>query len=168
MSNHKGFTLIEIVTVLLISSIMVAVAGMGIVKVVEGMVFTQKNASTHLKAQVALTRIEKELHIATAIAATSTTNQLTFTNNKSGGSSTYTFCRNALNNSYVDIATGTSCSNGDHFIDNVTALTFAYRALDGSTAASPDIAKVIDVTFTLLGAGGTASTFSTRIAPRML
>jgi len=162
---NKGFTLIEVIAVLVLGGILTALAGLGVVKVTEGLVFAQKAAATTLKAQMVLTRIEKELHIATSIASASTATSLTFVNNKGGGSATYTLC---LNGAYIDLAAGSDCAGGDHFVDNVTSLAFTYLAADGATPAAPDAAKVIDMSFTLAGAGGTTSQFTMRVASRNL
>lgn len=165
MLNNKGFTLIELIASLVIVGIIVVVAGMGIVRVTQGLVFSQKNASTSLKTQVALTRIEKELHIATSISSSSSSSTLTFTNNKGGGTATYTLCRNGT---YIDLDPANSCIGNNHLIDNVGSLAIAYWALDGTTSAAPTAAKIIDVTFQISGGANVASTFTMRIAPRML
>lgn len=161
--NAKGFTLVEIIAALVIGGIILAAAGMGVVKVTEGLVFTQKNAATAIKAQITLNRIEKELHIATNISSASLSS-LTFTNNKGGGTATYTLCRNGNHINLVDLGTGSTCDDGDSLIDNVTALTFAYLESNGTTEASPlEAAKIIEVAFTLSGAAGITSSFTMRV-----
>jgi prepilin-type N-terminal cleavage/methylation domain-containing protein len=59
--RQKGFTLIELIAVLLIISIMTALAGMGIVTAVQGYLFSKDNTIISEKTQLAVTRINREL-----------------------------------------------------------------------------------------------------------
>lgn len=61
MPDSKGFTLIELVTVIIIAAILSAVAGMGLVQIANGYVFARKNAAAAQQTQVALARLVKEL-----------------------------------------------------------------------------------------------------------
>ena len=61
MNTKKGFTLIELTTAIVIMAILGAIAGMGIVQIANGYSFAKKNAMAAEQAQVALTRIAKEL-----------------------------------------------------------------------------------------------------------
>jgi prepilin-type N-terminal cleavage/methylation domain-containing protein len=158
--NHKGFTLIEIIAVLVLTGILATVAGMGIVKVSEGLVFAKQNASTTLKAQVALNRIEKEFHIITGVTAGDAVS-FTYTSNKEnhlGEGHSLTFSGGFI---YLD---------GDKLIDNVASFTLSYGNDYSSVSATSwgPGKKVIQVTFALTGAGGVNSTFTMRVAPRML
>jgi len=60
-NRQKGFTLIEVITVLLIVGIMAAFAGLGIVAAVQGYMFSKDNATNSEKAQLALSHINREL-----------------------------------------------------------------------------------------------------------
>ena len=60
MKKESGFTLLEIILALVIFSIIVAVAGLGIVTGVKGYVFARQNAHSAQKAQMALARITRE------------------------------------------------------------------------------------------------------------
>ena len=59
-SDEKGFTLIEVIVTLVLVGITTALAGMWIVSVANGYVFTKMNANTVQKAQLAVTRLAKE------------------------------------------------------------------------------------------------------------
>ena len=61
ISDSRGFTLIELVTVIIIAAILSAIAGMGLVQIANGYVFARKNAAVSQQAQVALARLVKEL-----------------------------------------------------------------------------------------------------------
>ncbi|MBL0716427.1 MAG: type II secretion system protein [Desulfosarcina sp.] len=76
MKKESGFTLLEIILALVIFSIIVAVAGLGIVTGVKGYVFARQNAHSAQKAQMALARITREfqeLYNITAAASNSVT-----------------------------------------------------------------------------------------------
>ena len=61
MKGQKGFSLIEVIAVLVLVGIMAAVAGMGIVKGVQGYLFAKSNAALSEKANMAIARINREL-----------------------------------------------------------------------------------------------------------
>ena len=67
MKKEAGFTLIEIIAVLIIGGIMMTVAGMAIVTGMKGYLFARDNASITQKAQLAMTRLSRELMEVTAI-----------------------------------------------------------------------------------------------------
>lgn len=160
--NSRGFTLIEMILTLVLVAIISVVAGMGIVKVTEGMVFAQRNASTSLKMQVALTRLEKEFHIISGVTSTATSPpSLTYVSSKGGVSGTHT-----LTSSVPNIRL-----DGNVLVDNVTTFSLTYLDTYNGTESSTWIAgtsKVIKVTFAITGAAGVINTFTMRVTPRML
>ncbi|MFH1975710.1 MAG: type II secretion system protein [Pseudomonadota bacterium] len=60
-NRQKGFTMIEVIAVLLIVGILAAFAGIGIVNAVQGYIFSKDNATISEKAQLALSHINREL-----------------------------------------------------------------------------------------------------------
>lgn len=58
---QKGFTLIEMIVVLILVGILSAIAGMGIVTLMQGYLFSKDNAAVSAKANLALARINREL-----------------------------------------------------------------------------------------------------------
>jgi len=59
--RQQGFTLIEMIAVLILVGMMSAVAGLGIVKYVQGYLFAKDNAAISANAQLAIARISREL-----------------------------------------------------------------------------------------------------------
>ena len=81
--SKSGFTLIEVIVSLILAGIMAAVAGIGIVYVVQGYLFTQKNAATLQKGQIAMSRMTLELKNISLVSSPSTSTSITFYSYKS-------------------------------------------------------------------------------------
>ena len=60
-NRQKGFTMIEMIIVLVLVGILSAVAGLGIVTAMQGYLFSKDNATVSAKAQLAIARISREL-----------------------------------------------------------------------------------------------------------
>ena len=69
MNNESGFTFIELIASLVILALLFTIAGMGIVMTAKGYMLTRENAHMAQKAQLALTRLNRELLEMTAIVA---------------------------------------------------------------------------------------------------
>jgi prepilin-type N-terminal cleavage/methylation domain-containing protein len=67
IQRERGFTLIEVIVVLVMLGIMGAVLATAVVTAVEGFMFTRDSAIKSQKAQLALARIERELLDMTSI-----------------------------------------------------------------------------------------------------
>jgi prepilin-type N-terminal cleavage/methylation domain-containing protein len=168
--SQKGFTLIEIIAVLLIVGILAALGGMAIVSAVSGYTRVKENSATTQKAQMAMSRITREIIEMVRIPSDATQTVLPITNTAGDRTIGFDSAANAVKiavNSY-DPATG------DILIDHVSALTFTYYT--GSTSfttwpAANDIALLsavdISMTLNLPDRGGTVPlTLTTRISPR--
>lgn len=78
--NHRGFTLIEIITSIVIISIISVIAGMGLYQIARGYVFFRNNSDTAQQAQIAMTRLKKETgNIKSVTTGTATSTSITFT-----------------------------------------------------------------------------------------
>ncbi len=74
--NQTGFTLIEILVSILVMSIIAVIAGVGLVQISKGYVFSKKNAVTTQQCQIAMARLKKEfsnIQIVTSSSASSIT-----------------------------------------------------------------------------------------------
>jgi prepilin-type N-terminal cleavage/methylation domain-containing protein len=82
IQRERGFTLIEVIVVLVMLGIMGAVLATAVVTAVEGFMFTRDSAIKSQKAQLALARIERELLDMTSIdsnPASNTGNTIAYT-----------------------------------------------------------------------------------------
>src|SRR4030042_134696 len=85
--DEKGFTLIEVIVTLVLVGITAALAGMWIVSVANGYIFTKMNANTVQKAQLAMTRLAKEFAAIQSVNASTTNDtQITYTRADASGS----------------------------------------------------------------------------------
>lgn len=147
LRQQKGFTLIEMIAVLLLVGIMAAVAGMGIVTAVQGYIFSRDNAAISEKAQLAVARINRELLECYNCAGTSGAVLLPFYNTL-GSRSIH------MSGTNIVISDG---NNTDILLDTVevNSLTMTYNT-DGS----------INVQFIIDRPGGPKLTFTSNVYPR--
>ncbi|MFH1080775.1 MAG: prepilin-type N-terminal cleavage/methylation domain-containing protein [Pseudomonadota bacterium] len=71
--NKKGFTMIELVTAIVIISIVSVMAGMGLVQIANAYLLAKKSTVAAQQAQIALTRLGKELAAIETISAATLT-----------------------------------------------------------------------------------------------
>lgn len=154
-ANKKGFTLIEIVVSLVLIAIFVSIAGLGLVKIMQGYLFTRQNSATIQEAQIAMARIVKELGYATVINS-QTASSVNYTRPTSDSDSTPVTNTITLSGNTVQI-------NSDTLINNVTSFTLAYHdALGNTTGTSANIRRV-DVALTATAANNYAAAFTNSI-----
>ncbi len=160
--NRQGFTLLEIVLTLAILGVIGAMAGVGILQVTKGFVFSRQNSETAGKAQLAMLRLAKECMVITSVASGSSS-AITFTA-QHGSSSTKTYTVSVTNS----VLTMNDGATDDALLDNVTAFSLNYYdTYDGSAASSWSASStIIEISITVTGAENVSSTFTTRIRPR--
>jgi len=163
LSNDKGFTLIEIVTSLVVLSIISVIAGMGIISIVNGYVFTKKNAETALKGQVAIARIVRELSTTDSITAGDGTS-ITFQSQSQNPAQQKILYWNSGDKT---LSIGPPAGNLDILADNVNSFSLAYNRFYNdttpSTIYSSSSTAIIQVTIGLKGADDVVSTFINRV-----
>ncbi len=182
IESKKGFTLIEVIAVLLIVGVMAALGGMGIVQAVKGYLAVKENAAITQKAQLAMSRITREIQEMISMESgtaggdsevlriVGTANCLTDDNcvRRLGrpASSNPINVRNT-----VKIVFGSNpIRDGDTLIDNVTNFQFTYYSGNvSSTSWAPgnDVNLTgIGVNMTVNRSDGKAISFQSLIDPR--
>jgi prepilin-type N-terminal cleavage/methylation domain-containing protein len=118
--QQKGFTLIEMIVVLILVGILASLAGLGIVAGVQGYMFSKNNAAISEKAQLALARINRELLECYNCSGTS-------------GSSVTMPILNPIGQRYfrlnagnIEISDNSGFNNSDILINNVGSFTMTY------------------------------------------
>lgn len=150
------------IIVMMMIGIMAAMAGVGYVQVVKGMIFTKMNAATTQKGQIAITKLVKEfanISISSISAASGTS--ITFQTVNSSGTSPSTT---------VTISENTLTYGGDVLTDQVSGFALNYYDNYDSTAQTTwqPSRRIIEITLSLTGADGVVSEFKARVKPRNL
>jgi len=166
MKKQAGFTLIEIIVVLIIGGIMMTVAGMAIVTGLKGYFFVRDNASITQNAQLAMTRLSRELMELTNVT-TAETSRITFSRLGLSNSQTIYF---DLNYDTIKIVSGIAASGGDILVDRVNnfALGF-YNSSDALWVEGFDDIQdlsYITIALDLERTEGSIISFSTTVNPR--
>ncbi|MBM4272179.1 MAG: prepilin-type N-terminal cleavage/methylation domain-containing protein [Deltaproteobacteria bacterium] len=159
---QRGFTLIEVISVMVVVTIVGVVAGMGLIKIAEGFVLAKKNMATAQKGQIAMARIVKELNSVKSISSN------TWTTISSGTESSITLTRKegATTKTFTINQSGSNLLvDGDILVDNVNKLEMKYyNTYNGSSASTySSTASVIGISLKLTGAGDVLSEFIDRV-----
>ncbi|MEW6428612.1 MAG: type II secretion system protein [Thermodesulfobacteriota bacterium] len=157
-----GFTLLEIVLTLAILGVLGAMAGLGVVQITKGFVFSRDNTETAGKAQLAMLRIIKEFTVVRSVGSGSAS-AITFTA-QHGAATTKTY---TLSLSGANLMMNDGGSN-DILANRVTGFTLNYYDTYNGSASSTwsPSRRIIEITITVQAADGMTSSFSTRITPR--
>ena len=148
-NRQKGFTLIEMIVVLVLVGILSAIAGMGIVTLMQGYLFSKDNAAVSAKANIALARINRELQECYNCTGSSGANvAMPFTNNLGSR-----YLR--LSNNNIQISS--DGTNYDNLLNKVSTFTMRYNA---------DKSITVTIQSTEKPGGVTVQQFTTRVFPR--
>lgn len=165
---QAGFSLIELIMVLLLLGIIGVGLGLGISHVVDGFMTSRESAAVAAKGQLALLRLSREFRVITSVTSATATS-ITFVAlhglNPDGTPDTVTYTV-SQNGDTITLDDGEG--NNDTLVDQVSSLALAYYdTFSGSaeTTWSED-RSVIQVTIVLNGPDDTPVTFNTRVTPR--
>jgi len=154
--NENGFTLIELVMVIILSGIMVAVS-MRMLAVGFSAYLKGSNAvSAEQQAHLALERMARDIRAVRSPAdiSTATASQLTFTD-FTGNSIAYSLSSTNLTRGSQILAGG------------ISSLTFSYYDLNGNTTATLTAIRYIGISLNVTQ-GGSNFTISTAVYPENL
>ncbi len=149
----SGFTLIEIIVSLVLVGIISAIAGMGLIQMAKGFVFARDCAATAQKAQIAMSRLEKEFSSITDVS--------------SGESDTITYDNSRDDSIVVNLVAGNLSIDEDTLINNVgPAFSLTYYDSYDDTAPGSSYAStttMIEINLPVIGADDIVSTFTNRV-----
>lgn len=139
MQGEKGFTLIEVIAVLILTGILATAAGIGIMRAIDGYILAKETTLLSQRAQLALERMRREMVQITTVTTTSPSS-ITFTipaGATPGGSRGIGLSGNA-----VKISVGsTNWAGGDTLIDGVNSFTLTFLKADGSAWTTSDATR---------------------------
>jgi prepilin-type N-terminal cleavage/methylation domain-containing protein len=157
MHDKKGFTLIELVTAIVIIAIVSTMAGMGLIQIANGYALAKKSAVLAQQAQIALTRLSKEFAGIQSIISASGTS-ITYTRLNASG----------LLEPHSLVWTGPDrplALDGDALIDKEQLFSLTYHnAYNASPSSYSSATAVIEMSFQLKNADGSLQTFIQRTA----
>jgi len=172
INSESGFTLVEIIVSLILAAIIFSIAGIGIITGTQGYIFSMENAHTAQKAQIAMTRINRELMELVDISNASSSLIVFETVSETVSEDTSTRTIGLVGN-VIKIAEGEdSIENGDTLVDNVETDGFSlvYKTDDGNWTQGDDINSLTSIEFELKFVRADVSsgiiTFSTTVCPR--
>jgi len=163
IDSQKGFTLIEVIIVMVLVGILAVLGGMGIVQAVKGYVTVKENSASSQKAQLAMARITREIVELNNITASNVSSTILPITNISQMDAS----NNIVGNRTIvfDSTSNTVKINDDILINNVSNVTFTYYAGSNTWTYGSNINLLsgIGVNMTLTGSN---TLFQTIVAPR--
>jgi len=163
IDKEKGFSLVEIIVVMILIGIMGTMAIMGIIPAVQGMAFTKANAETTQKGQITITKLIKEFNNINGVKAGANATSVVFTSIKSGikGDRSVIYANNKL---YFNNAGSTQ---GDILTDEVNDFQLHYYKVNSAVDQGVWLAstRVIEIKLVLMS-NDTPVEFTARVRPR--
>lgn len=168
--GNFGFSLVELVACLLLMAIVGGIWGLGMVQAIEGFLTSRQNSEVFMKGQMAITRIVKELRMASELGTDPVPgdNAVEFVRTDDG--------RDRRIRIRQDTSAGTVDINDEVLVDGVRQFFLTYAEtyeedpalrVDLNVAAVPRI-RLVSVSLDLNGPQDTVARFRTRVFLRGL
>ena len=152
-NNIRGFTLLEIIASIVVILIIAVIAGVGLVEISKGYVFSKKNAVITQQGQIAMARLKKEFgNIKTVTSGTATS--ITFKRSSDG--STHT----------ISWAGGSSplLLDSDTLVTPVISFNLNfYDSYSSTNSPYSSTTSMIEITLQLTGADNAVKNFIDRV-----
>jgi prepilin-type N-terminal cleavage/methylation domain-containing protein len=155
--NQRGFTLLEIILAIAATAVIAVVAGMGLVEITKGYIFSKKNAFIAQEGQIAVERLKKELSNIKSVIGAPTATSITFVRNSDLSTQHIISWAGGSNPLLLD---------GDTLITPVNSfnLNYYYKFDDPSPSPySSTTTSMIEMTLQLKGAENAVITFTDRV-----
>jgi hypothetical protein len=154
--NKKGFTLLEIILAIVAMTVIAVVAGVGLVEITKGYIFSKKNAFIAQQGQIAVARLKKELSNIKSVTGMPTATSITFVRSSD------------LSTHFVSWAGGSSSS--PLLLDDITLIapvtSFNLNFYDFYTSTNTPYSSttsMIEMTLQLKGAENAIINFTDRV-----
>ena len=166
VKNESGFTLIEMIVVLVLVGIVAVIAAMGIVTGIHGYIFARDMAPISQKANLAMSRLSRELMEISTVTS-SASNSISFSDSY-GGLRAIAFVGSVSQIKINDSATVPTAGTGYILIDNVNSFALTYYKSDGTvwSCCNANSLSSITIDVKVNHTYGTPLTFFTAINPR--
>jgi prepilin-type N-terminal cleavage/methylation domain-containing protein len=155
--KQKGFTLLEIILAIVAMTIIAVAAGVGLVEITKGYIFSKKNAFIAQQGQIAVARLKKELSNIKSVTGIPTATSITFV--RSSDSSIHTI-------SWAGGSNPLLLDNSDTLVTPVTSFSLNfYHKFDDASASlySSTTTSMIEMTLQLKGAENAVINFTDRV-----
>lgn len=156
--QQKGFTLLEIILAIAATAVIAVVAGMGLVEITKGYIFSKKNVFIAQQGQIAMERLKKELSNMKWVNGMPTATSIQFVRGSDGTTNTISW---AGGSSPLLVGSATL----DTLITPVNSfnLNFYNKFDDTSPSAYSSTTSIIEITLQLTGAENATITFNDRV-----
>ena len=153
--KQKGFTLLEIILAIVAMAVISVVAGLGLVEITKGYIFSKKNAFIAQQGQIAMARLKKEIsNINPAVSGPAQATSITYTRNSGGSSHTISWAGSGNPLSF----------DGDPLVKPVTLFNLKYYDLYTPPDSSYSVnTSIIEITLQLPGAENATIEFKDRV-----
>jgi hypothetical protein len=156
-NNRRGFTLLEIILAFVAMTVIAVVAGVGLVEITKGYVFSKKNAFVAQQGQIALARLKKELSNITSInLATATSITFLRLDPSTGSSISHTISWAGGSNPLL--------LDGDTLVTPVASFNLSfYNFYSSANSSYSSTTSMIEMTLKLNGAENAVISFTDRV-----